>query len=292
MTIYLGNQGHVEIGRQQSAEPLFTTLVASDVDASAKRFSVLYASGALSTGDLISIRSINVGPSNPNLELVKDHLYPDWTGYCHIDAIGGIRLYESFRDSIDGKRDAALELMAPTIPEQELKIETQSQDSRCLGQVQSFQISTSRETVDTTVLNNQFRNHLKNGLISGQGRLDCFWEHRVGMCEQSGVTTEFPAYLAKLCVRLQQGAGFDGLFYLFDGGESLPSVWYEADCIVTNVSVSVAADELIESSIDFITTGPVQLRTGVRPLLLVQEDDDYLLQENGADKLIAAISED
>jgi hypothetical protein len=292
MAIYLGDKGHVEIGRQQTSEPLYTTLVASDVTTTTKRFSVMYASGALSTGDYISIRRIQVGDTEQNLELVDGHEYPDWAGYCHIDAVGGIRLYDDFAEAIDGGSNSAVALMSPTVEEQELKIETRAQDARCLGQVQNFEISTSRETVDITVLSNQFRNQLKNGLISGQGRLNCFWEHRTDLCEITGSRTEFSAYLAKLCVRLQQGAAFDGLFYLYDGGETEPSVWYEADCIVTNVSVSVSATEMVESVIDFITTGPVQLRTGIKPLMLLLEDDDFLLQERGDGRLIAAINED
>lgn len=112
------------------------------------------------------------------------------------------------------------------------------------------------------------------------------------MCEVSGSRTEFSAYLAKLCVRLQQGAGFDGLFYLYDGGETEPSVWYEADCIVTNVSISVSTSQMVESVIDFVATGPVQLRTGIQPLMLLQEDDDFVLQERGSGRLVAAINED
>ena len=292
MAIYLGDKGHVEIGRQETSEPIYTTLVASDVNTVAKRFSVLYASGALVTGDLISIRSINVGPAVPNLELVKDHFYPDWAGYCHVDAVGGIRLYDDFDEAIEGKVGPAIELFAPTVDIQELKIQTRSQDSRCVAQVKEFEISTSRETVDITVLSNQFRNQLKNGLISGQGRLTCFWQDRADICDRGALRNEFSAYLAKLCVRLQQGAGFDGLFYLYDGGESEPSVWYEADCVATNVSVSVSPDQFIESTLEFITTGPVQLRTGIRPLLLLQEDDDFILQERGDGKLVAAINED
>ena len=32
--------------------------------------------------------------------------YPDWQGYCHVDLVGGIRLYDNFADSIDGKLEA------------------------------------------------------------------------------------------------------------------------------------------------------------------------------------------
>ena len=264
MTIYLGDKGHVEIGRQQTNEPLFSTLVPADVSVESKRFSVDYAQGALITGDSISIRRISATGTDQDLELVAGHNYPDWAGFCHVDAIGGIRLYRDFADAIDGKKAAALDLVKPTSEIQELKIETRSQDVRCLAQVRSYEISTERETVDITVLSNQFRNQLKNGLITGQGRLECFWEHSIGLCETSEKRSEFSAYLAKLCVRLQQGAGFDGKFILFDGGATDSSVWYESECVVTNVTVAVSVEQIIESSIEFVTTGPVLLKTGSR----------------------------
>ena len=68
---------------------------------------------------------------------------------------------------------------------------------------------------------------------------------------------------------------------MFYGGANEPSVFYEADCVVTNVSISVEPTQVIESTVDFITSGPVTLRTGIEPLFLTQEDNYYVLQEDG-----------
>ena len=291
MAIYLGDQGHIELSRQGGSVPLYTTMVPSDVNITARRFSVNFLSGGLLTGDSVEIKRIQKkGEDKKNLELVKDHEYPDWSGYVHVDAIGGVRLYRSFDDAVDGYKANALELVTPS-ENQQLSIESRAISSKCVAQVRSYEISTTRETIDTTILSDQFRTSLKNGLISGQGQLNCFWEHRLGRCEGTGQATEFSAYLAHLCIRLQQGAGFRGKFFLYDGNNETPSVWYEADCIVTNVSISVDPTQIIESTVDFVTTGPVLLRTALEPSKLTQEDLGLLLQENGLDAIIATVND-
>ena len=291
MAIYLGENGHVELARQGSGDPLYSVLAPSDINTSANRFSVTFASSALLTGDSVTIARVQVrGQNKKNLQLVKDHDYPDWAGYVHVDAIGGIRLYRSFDQALAGLKVNAVELVKPS-ENQEVKIETKDLNSKCLAQLRSYEISTTRETVDITTLAKQFRQQLKNGLISGQGQMSCFWEHRLAKCERTGVTTEFSAYLAQLCIRLQQGANFRGKFFLYDGDGETPSVWYEAECIVTNVSISVSPDQIIDSTIDFVTTGPVVQRSGIEPALLAQEDLALILQENGFDGIIAAVND-
>lgn len=284
MAIYFGERGKVEITRQGSDEPLYTTLVPDDVNVGARRFSVVFMGGAITTGDYVTIKRRQSGADQENLELVKDHLFPDWSGFIHVDSIGGVRLYQAFDDALDGTKRAALELVTPS-QDQDILFETRSLDSKCLAEVRSFQINTTRETIDTTVLSNQFRHSLKNGLISGQGQLECNWEHKRGMCEDQDSRIEFNAYLARLCVRLQQGAGFRGKFYIYCDSDER-GVWYEADCIVSNVSISVSPANIIESTIDFVTTGPVQLKSGFEPSILAQESLERVLQEGGDPQFI------
>lgn len=280
MAIYFGDRGQVEITRQAGAEALTTTLVADDVNVGAKRFSVVFMAGAITTGDYITIKRTQLNSANEvNLRLVAGHNFPDWSGFINVDAIGGVRLYRTFEDALDGKKSRAIDLERPN-SDQDITIESQDLDSRCVAEVRSFEINTTRETIDSTSLSNEFRNSLKNGLISGQGRLECFWEHKREMCEGQQRGVEFNAYLAKLCIRLQQGSGFGGIFYIYYS-ENSRSVWYDAQCAVTNVSISVAPGQIIETTIDFITTGPVQLKTGFVPSTLLQESNAFILDEGG-----------
>lgn len=287
MTIYLGDKGHVELQRQgardfdEERRPVYTAIEPDDVNVSSKRFSFTGANGVLITGDKVEIaRTSN---SFQNLELVEDHDFPDWLGYVHVDAVGGIRLYDNFPAAIDGGKQSALALVQPS-ERQYITITSKDNAFRCVAQVRSYEFTTQRETIDVTSLNQQFRNFYHQGLISGQGRMDCFWEHnRSDDCDNTEDLSlaEYSAYLAHLCIRLEQGASFIGKFFIYDGGFDERSVWYECQAVVTNVVVSVEPAQIIGTTVDFITTGPIRLQTGIPPAYLLQEEGDFVLQEDG-----------
>ena len=145
-------------------------------------------------------------------------------------------------------------------------------------------MTTSREQVDLTNLGDEFRNQYEAGLISGQGTMSCIWEHSYGTGDRKneyGSDPEFPFYLAQLIIRLQQGADFEGRFYIYkDTNASVNTVWYQAKCVVTNVAVSVSASQEITTRIEFITNDVITLNTGATPGYLLQEDENKILQEN------------
>jgi len=145
-------------------------------------------------------------------------------------------------------------------------------------------MTTSREQVDLTNLGDEFRNQYEAGLISGQGSMTCIWEHDYDTGDRAneyGTDPEFPFYLAQLLVRTQQGSDFDGLFYIYrDPDNSKKNVFYEANCIITNIAVTVSVTEVIETRIEFVTNGVISLKTGDTPGFLLQENSDKILQEN------------
>ena len=295
MTIYVGESGHVELQRQGATDSSlerasFLTLIEiEDINVDARRFSFSGASLSLITGDKIEIQSLVLNPNPqarevaPDLQLVEGHDFPDWLGYVHVDAIGGIRLYDDFAAAIEGEKYNAHALVEPDRL-QRIRVTSRDNSSRCVAQIRSYEVTTQRETIDVTSLNQQYRNFYHQGLISGQGRLDCFWEHtRADDCDTKDdlALAEYTAYLAHLCIRLEQGAAFFGRFYIYDGGIREKSVWYEAQCIVTNVVLNVEPTEIIGTAVDFITTGPIRLMTGIPPAYLLKEEGDFILQENG-----------
>lgn len=282
MSVYLGNEGQIELERVNSGRWLHSELAPSDVNIERRRFSVTFALGALITGDLTTIAT----EDGSTLELVAGHVFPDWTGYIHVDDIGGIRLYSNFGDALAGKLDNALALVVPSVTKK-IKIQTQTDKFRCLAQVTSFDMTTSRELVQTTSLCQEFQNQYEAGLISGQGRMSAFWEHKYAMCDPMLCDTEeeleFSVYLARLVLRLQQGAKFRGNFYIYRNQTENTSVWYACDCIVSSVQVSVEPAELITTEIDFVTTGPILLRQSSQTNYLLQEDKDLILLEANQD---------
>ena len=285
MTVYLGDHGFIELKRT-AGTPIRARLRSQDVNVEKRRFSFEgNVQQELITGDHVEILRVDEG--NPDLELVAGETDRDWTGYIFVDIVGGIRLYDTFEASVRGNKNEAIELVEPS-GNQTITVKTVNTRYRCLAQVQRFEFTTERETIDTTILGDKFRTRYESGLISGQGRLDCFWDHKNEICDPYGLNgpgAELPVYLAQLCIRLVQGADFDGRFFIYSAGHgddprtSENSVWYEAECVVTNVSITVSPTDVIQASIDFVTTGPIRLLIGTAPSYLLKEDTDRLLLE-------------
>ena len=279
MAVYFGQNGEVEIRRDTLSSALQTKLDPHDVNTTAKRFSVDRSSGSLITGDRVTIATVD----KSTLELVSGHNYNDGSWFIHVDRMGGIRLFSSFALAIKGNQSDALTLVTPSVSKN-ITIQTINARFRHLARVQEFEITTNRDQIDLTPLGEQFKKQYEAGLISGQGTLSCLWEHSEALADFTPATPinpEFPFYLAQLLVRLDQGAGFDGRFYIFkDPTNSSNTVWYESNCVVTNVAVSVSASQEITTRIEFVTNGVVSLNTGEIAGYLLQESEDKILQED------------
>ena len=152
-----------------------------------------------------------------------------FTRFIHVDAVGGIRFYESFSDAIAGKAANAVPLKKPGSSQAvELRVVESGADN-CLAKVTSYEITTSRETIDTTNLGALYRKQYESGLIQGQGQIECLWS-APGMCDGDGEDLEFSSYLARLCIRLVHGAAFHGFFFIYDSNSrDMRSVWYESE---------------------------------------------------------------
>ena len=278
MSIYFGSTGFIELKRDALNSALGTSLNPADVNTTKKRFSVDNVSGSLITGDQVEIETID----GSNLELLSGHNFPDLRKYIHIDDMGGIKLYNNFATALAGEVADALTLTAPSSTKNIL-IRTRNTRFRPLAKITEFEITTTRDTVDVTNLGEEFRQQYENGLISGQGTIQTIWQHRNFQNDTPGFASpEFPVYLSQLLVRMQQGADFEGRFYIYhDPSQTTNSVWYQSMCVVTNVAVNVPASGLIEARIEFVTNGEIRLHNGVPPSFLLLESSDKILQEDG-----------
>ena len=279
MSVYFGQSGQIALKRDTLSSGIQTTLDPFDVNTSSKRFSLDHSTGSLITGDEVEIKTAD----GSTLELVDGHSYPDGKWFINIDPVGGIRLFSTFAAAIEGNQSNAITLVAPSASK-DVVLTTKNDNFRHVAKVRDFEMTTSREQVDLTNLGDEFRNQYEAGLISGQGSMNCIWEHSYGSEDRAnnyGVDPEFPFYLAQLIVRTQQGSDFDGVFYLYrDSNNAKNNVFYEANCIITNVAVTVAAAEVVETRIEFVTNGVVGLKIGDAPGVLLQEDTDRILQED------------
>ena len=294
MGVYLGNNGRIFLRRNSGKSAFLTTLKGSDVNIEKRRFSVTGAQEQFITGDRLEITTLPEIDEIP-LTLVPGNvddtgkIQSSYTAFIYVDSMGGIRFYTEVEDAITGNPDLAVELGDIADPGLDVSIEVAGgNNENCLGEVKDFTITTSRENIDATCLSQHFKHSYENGLIEGQGQITCFWNHLNGCLNETdlygGDYEEFASYLAKLCLRVVQGATFHGFFYLYYAGLDKKSVWYECErCIVNNVAISVSPDQIVEAEISFVTSGQISLREGFVPgYLELEQENDLILKEDGS----------
>ena len=290
MTVFIGDTGRVVIERKESDAALLTTVNASDVRDAVNRFSIDFGHEQIITGDRIEIRTTGADEGDTINWIDHSDVDDSFTRYAHVDAAGGIRLYDTFAEALVGERSGAVKLKEPSkAQETKISIKEDTQPN-CLAEVKEYQITTNRETIDTTHLGAHYVKQYESGLIQGQGSLECLWTQPEDCkCSVDEEDQEFASYLARLCIRLVHGAAFHGYFYVYsDNSNATRSVWYEsASCIITNIALTVSPTQVIETRVDFVTSGPIVLREGYLPSYLETEQsvDNIGLEQGGAIEL-------
>ena len=268
MSVYLGEQGTVQIRR--TGEPVGFLLEPADVDVNAKRMSVEFGGPCpFITGDQVEVQLVGAG----ELQLIADVTGEnDVTRWIHIDQAGGIRFYNSYALAVSGGKTNALDLVQPT-GNQDVTMDVVNVDYSCLAQMRTWEITTQRETVDTTLLGAEFRSSYDQGLISGQGSINAIWDYEYTTCEDLGFVqdAELAQYFSQLVIRFKEGSKFKGHFFIYAG--ETEALWYECDCIVTSVGMNFSPGTVIDSQIQFVTTDVIQLKQGQLPSYLTQEID-------------------
>ena len=280
MPTYLGSGGFIEFKRTSMDHSLKGTLVPSDVNTTRKRFSITGIKGNIITGDKVEIKRID---GSSNLELVSGNNTRDVMFFAHVDDIGGMRLYETFALAVGGTTVNAKTLVAPS-GDQTITINARNVAYRPLARIEEYEFTTSRDQIEISQLGDNFKRQYENGLISGQGSMTCFWEHRyVASDPDYSANQEFSSYLARLILRIKQGADFFGRFFLYrESSNSSNNAWYECEAQITNSSISIPNVGIVKTQIDFVTNGEFSLQVGAAPGYILQETTDYILQEDGS----------
>ena len=340
MSVYLGEDGLVQIRRTVDESGFIALVKPSDVNTDRNRFSYDYVGFLgggvaaqlndpskpdtpdnrdemqyvpLITGDRVRFQRVERREvtqhgdtlttwvnSTEDQELVEK-VYPngttaydsDFTAYVNVDGLGGIRLYETFEDAINFKKNNAYELKNISEDHYFRVTAGQMDKFRGLARIRSYEFTTNREQIDITSLGKNFRRFFSNGLISGQGRLECLWGLETCGDSIDEAECESVRYLAELILRLEEGAVFSGNFILNYNNDNQRReqrfLFYECDkCVITSVGVTVTPGDVLRTTIDFVTSGPFQLRLAKLPAYLLldapsgigrADDDGYLLQE-------------
>ncbi|NCW67609.1 MAG: hypothetical protein EBV86_03420 [Marivivens sp.] len=279
--IYLGNGGLIKL-RRLSGRSFNSVIDDNAVNVSAGRLELDFGSNVFTTGDRVSITS-----ASP-LDFINGYTQNSVSAYVNVDTLGGIRLYDTWKKSINNDPNEAFVLADPASP-YTATFELLGDGYRDLGQILSYTLSTSRNSVDVTALGDAYSAQIGT-LISGSGSIECLWDYSAGAGD-----VENSMYFHQLILRQQLGSTFKAALVLKTAdsapvggvsGNPTESLYYLINAVVTNVAMSFEPSEPVRSTIDFATTGLIAIRYGdVADALLLQESEDEILLEQSSGSL-------
>jgi hypothetical protein len=289
VTVFAGHYGSIELKRKGDPFTLDLAITRQDISFNRKRFALSTPEGgeipfgSITTGDRVRIetkdsrglpfRFFTNAANTAFVDFPKQNIGP-LEFFANVDAMGAIRMYRSFASAIANSNSNYLAVpLQPDVGSEpwSVKVTLLPGAYNTLGRVESFTLSTERENIDTTSLGDRFRGFSASA-ISGGGTVDCLFEFK------NVVGQEIPAALAELIQKVEIGSRFDGKFYLLKPGLPQPpgytaieGAYYEVEGMLTRSAVTVAANQIVECSFDFITTGDFVFRTGDSPVEITTE---------------------
>ncbi len=293
MAIYLGSRGRVELQRTFGGREIVTTIDNAEIVATKKRLGFDLASrgdtSELITGDQLEIRA------DSNLVFISGYTsVKSGKFFIHVDELGGIRLYATYAHAVSGGSTNAISLVDQSAGwSLDIRLTVQNAIHRILGQVTSYELNTSAEVVDTTSLSDDFRNSI-NGILSGSGRLESFWDYRDTV---GAGAYESAQYLHQLILRSDIGSAFNAHLYLkIDGydpsgaGTDVANdvIWYDVKGLITNTAIAFNAGQVVKMTADFVTTGKINLKvmTAAEYKVLQENTDNILLEQDATANLL------
>ena len=307
--IYLGNDAEIEFER--TSVKTYGRIVRENVATNSNRWSFDYADSVLTTGDRVRITRTDkkLGGGYKNLILKSGHNSNSWEFFVYVDFLGRIYCYSTLADSLTKEGVDAIALTKGVTSDwekedgdwyQNIEIEVIEQGFRPLAKCNDYTLTTSKDTIDVTTLGEYFYKQYENGLIGGQGNVTAIWDEQSLAnegCDDPYVKTpgdELSAYFAKLILRIQIGAGFRGRFYLRtrdderDPESDRWAVYWQADCVCTNVAVQALPGTMLQTRIEFVTTGLFQLEISDRKAesSLASQSGELLSREGDAGLLL------
>jgi hypothetical protein len=279
MTFFLGHKGSVRLRRDGQAT-LSSFISPDDVNVSLARLGFDGSLENILTGDRIVIATEDIrglvcfAVNVWNSPQVENSI----SAYVNVNAAGGLRFFATFAASVNNIRAEEYDLT--TFAGDPLPITVGVRDSsyNMLGSVTGYTINTDREAIETTTLNDKFRQQYSAGLISGSGSIDCLFS-----VATTGVA-ETPLLMLQLIQRIDIGSAFDCALYLSEGTGS--SVFYELTALVIKSGVEVRSDALITCTLDFVTTGEIRLLVGTPAGYVLQQNDDRIIVDPSLDYLL------
>ncbi len=294
MTVFLGYGGHVRLRRTaESNMPPGNGLTAAvgpeDINTSLNRAGFETAIDNLITGDRVELytedaRGLAFFPvaTWPTATVVEKSI----SAFVNVNAAGGLRSFRSFADAVNNNRAAEIALQSFAGAPVDITYTIRDVDYNVLGNVKSFELNTEREDIDTTTLNDIFRQRYSAGLISGNGQITTYFDFNT-----TGIA-ESPVLMLQVLQRLDAGSRIDLALYLSESEtDASQNVYYDVEAMVVRSGVTVSADSVIEATVDFVTTGEVRLLIGKPSGYILKEDDYRIRQEQSLDFLLTEVED-
>jgi len=290
MTYFLGQYGKIKL-RRKAAGTFTSSVLPADVNTTLNRFGFDGSVENILTGDQLLIRT-----TDPRgLDFLPTSIWPDGGGvtqnevvaYCNINAIGGIRLFETFSAAINNDRSVEYPLEAFAGDALPISVQIYGSVERVLGDVKSYTFNTDREALVTTTMSDRFKRMYSAGLISGSGSIDCIFN-----TSNSGLV-ENPLLMLQLINRTDIGSEFDCYLQLTEDNvyTGTQDIYYEFQAAITRTGIEVAADQTINCAIDFVTTGEIKLLIGEPSGYILKEDTDRLRLQQNLDFLLTEVTD-
>lgn len=286
MTFFLGTKGNIRLRRGTSLQmgELVDSISPDDVNLTLNRLGFDSAGANLLTGDRVDLTTTDAR----ELVCFATGAWPDSVrrssiaAYVNVNAAGGLRFFRSFADAVNNVRANELPLAAFAGDPLPITVAIKDTTYNVLGNVIDYTLATDREAIDATSLSDRFRQLYSAGLLSGTGTINCAFDYTT-----TGVA-ETPLLMLQLINRLDIGSEFDCALYLTDkaNDETVQNVYYEFTAMVTKAGVEVRAGDIINSTIDFVTTGEIKLLIGQASGYVLKEDDDKIKLEQNLDFLL------
>jgi hypothetical protein len=291
MTFFAGHTGTVRMRRNTQAVSFTSQIQPDDVNTTLNRLGFDGSLENILTGDRVAISTTDprklvcFPPSTwPRIGTVQESL----SAYVNVNLYGGLRFFRGFEDAVNNNRDNELPLSAFTGGPLPITVEVEDTDYNTLGSVTGFTFQTEREAIETTSLSDKFKQQYSAGLISGSGSIDALFSPYTDRRKESSLL------LLQLIQRVEIGAQFEAELFLTDQnayGSDL-DVYYKVSAVITRAGVEVGADSIISASIDFLSTGEIQLLVGRAPGYVLQEDAGRILtKEFELDALLKEIDD-
>jgi hypothetical protein len=290
MTYFLGHYGKIKL-RRKSPGSFTSTVLPADVNTTLNRFGLEGSVANLLTGDQLVIST-----SDPRgLDFLPPSTWPDGGGttqnqvvaYANVNAIGGVRLFETFSQAINNDRTSEYPLESFTGTAIQVDVKIYGSVERVLGDVTSYTFNTDREAMDATSMSDRFKQMYTAGLISGSGSIDCLFN-----VENSGLV-ENSLLMLQLINRTDIGSEFSCALQLIEDSvyTKTNDIYYEFNAMVTKTGIEVRSDQAINCVIDFVTTGEIRLLIGEPSGYILKEDDDRIRLQQNLDFLLTEVTD-